>query len=122
MWERWYAGPWRVVRRGMRVAADASLPACARLSVSARRCLDTPDRGWNHPHGRPGFISSSSPSFSGRTLTPSISVLVSPLLVSVLFVFYCLPLSLIFLSCLEWLKKEFIYFSRLFLSLVNRIM
>ncbi|KAK2873980.1 hypothetical protein Q8A67_021133 [Cirrhinus molitorella] len=64
VWERWYAGPWRVVRRGMRVAADASLPACARLSVSARRCLDTPDRGWNHPHGRPGFISSSSPSFS----------------------------------------------------------
>lgn len=78
VWERRYAGPWRVVRQGMRVAADASLPACARLSVSARLCLDTPDRGWNHPHGRSGFISSSSPSFSARTLTLSISVLVSP--------------------------------------------
>lgn len=78
MWERWYAGPWRVVRQGMRVAADASLPACARLSVSARRVwTHLTEAGITYMAARV-FISFPSPSFSGRTLTLSISVLVSP--------------------------------------------
>lgn len=55
------------------------------------------------PTWPPAFLSLSrllrSPAV--RWLFRSLSLFL-PVLLSVLFVFYCLPLSLIFLSCLEW--------------------
>lgn len=50
MWERRYAGPWRVVRQGMRVAADASLPAC--LSQHAAVWTHLTEAGITHMAAR----------------------------------------------------------------------